>query len=67
MPKLYPSRIDSEKLEENLRRLVSVCECGHSDVDHEWIDNYKSKGECEQCLCPKYKFEQTLSIKQHIE
>lgn len=45
--KEYPLRIDIGD------ELQNICECGHADYYHD--------DECEECVCPEYIFEQTLT------
>ncbi len=62
MPKRYTKRTDSTDVE-----LRNICECGHADYMHKGYKFDNSLTECKTCLCPKYKFEQKLTIEQEIE
>ena len=42
-----------------------VCECTHAYFDH--TTNFFSDGNCEKCMCPKYKKETTMSHDEYYE
>ncbi len=49
-------------LKDNSSKITKICECGHANYFH-GIE----RKECNQCGCPKYKFEQELTLAEAIK
>ena len=43
-------------------KMVDVCECGH-----QWCYHGFDHKNCEECGCPEYEYEQTMTINKAIE
>lgn len=59
MKKTYPPR---ER--EPMRFLILTCECGHLEDEHDYGKYYplSSRGKCQECMCPKYKYDAEQSL-----
>lgn len=58
--KEYPVKVKGSEL-------VDICECGHQWCFHDIIIFNDGTDECEKCACPKYKFEQNITMDKAIK
>lgn len=57
--KLFDERKDDTKHD--------ICECTHADFQHALDVDNKNTGECDQCQCEKYHFEQKLTSEEVVD